>query len=167
MRATSTDDSTTTQAYTITINDQDEFDVTPIIDIDTASDVIDENVAVGTAVGITAFSEDLDASTDVVTYTLDDNAGGLFAINPTNGVVTTAVAIDFEVVGSNQSIVVRATSQDGSTVTQAYSITINDLDEFDVSPIVDTDAAADNINENVPVGHIHDCYQGLKGWLSS
>lgn len=22
-------------------------------------------------------------------------------------------------------------------------------------------------NENVPVGHIHDCYQGLKGWLSS
>lgn len=22
-------------------------------------------------------------------------------------------------------------------------------------------------NENVPVGHIHDCYQGLKGWLSN
>jgi succinyl-diaminopimelate desuccinylase len=22
-------------------------------------------------------------------------------------------------------------------------------------------------NENVPVGHIHDCYQGLKGWLQS
>ena len=152
MRATSADDSTTTQAYTITVNDLDEFDVTPVVDTDSAANNIDENIVIGSTVGITAFSEDLDATTNVITYSLDNNAGGLFAINSSTGVVTTANNIDYEVVGSVQNIIVRATSQDGSTATQAYSITINDLDEFDVSPIVDTNAAANNIDENVPVG---------------
>ncbi|MFY9253200.1 MAG: cadherin domain-containing protein, partial [Fuerstiella sp.] len=152
VRATSADDSTTTQAYTITVNDLDEFDVTPVVDTDSAANNIDENIVIGSTVGITAFSEDLDATTNVITYSLDNNAGGLFAINSSTGVVTTANNIDYEVVGSVQNIIVRATSQDGSTATQAYSITINDLDEFDVSPIVDTNAAANNIDEIVPVG---------------
>ena len=140
VRATSADSSTITQSYTITVNDLDEFDVTPIVDNNPTVDNINENVTVGTAVGITAFSDDLDATTNVVTYSLNDSAGGLFAIDGATGVVTTAAAIDYETVGSALNITVRATSTDGSTTTQAFTVTVNDLDEFDVTPIVDNDA---------------------------
>ena len=152
VRATSTDGSTVTQGYVITVNDVDEFDVTPIVDNDPAADVVSENTAVGTAVGITAFSEDQDGTNNTVTYSLDNSAGGLFAIDSVSGVVTTAAAIDYETVGSTLNIVVRATSTDGSTVTQGYVITVNDVDEFDVTPIVDTDATADVVSENTAVG---------------
>ena len=76
VRATSDDGSTTTQSYTITINDVDEFDITPIGDSDAAADAVDENAAVGTAVGITALASDADATTNGITYSLDDDAGG-------------------------------------------------------------------------------------------
>ena len=152
VRALSADGSSTTQSFNITLNDIDEFDVTPVIDTDSSTDQIDENVAAGTVVGITAFSEDPDGSNNTVTYTLDDNAGGLFAVNSSNGEISTAAAIDFEAVGNSLGVVVRATSTDGSTLTQAYTITINDLDEFDVSPVADTDGTANTIDENVPIG---------------
>ena len=41
---------------------------------------VGENSAIGTLVGITAYAEDLDAF-DSVSYTLSDDAGGLFAID--------------------------------------------------------------------------------------
>ncbi|MEZ6122869.1 MAG: cadherin domain-containing protein [Planctomycetaceae bacterium] len=154
VRATSQDGSSVTQDYTITVNDLDEFDVTPIVDTNAAADNIDENVAVGTVVGITAFSQDPDGTTNGITYSLDNTVGGLFVIDSATGIVTTAAPIDFETVGSALTITVRATSQDGSTTTQDYTISVNDLDEFDVTPVVDTNAAADNIDENVVVGTV-------------
>ena len=152
VRATSADSSTTTQSYSITVNDVDEFDVTPIVDNNATPDLINENVAIGTAVGITAFSEDLDGTTNTITYSLDSDAGGLLTIDSGTGVVTTAAAVDFESVGGSLSITTRATSADGSTTTQSYAITVNDVDEFDVTPIVDSNTAPDVINENVSVG---------------
>ncbi len=151
VRATSDDGSTTTQTYTIAINDLDEFDITPISDSDVAADTVDENAAVGTAVGITALASDGDATTNGITYSLDDDAGGQFAIDPTTGVLTVAGAIDREA-GATRSITVRATSDDGSTATQTYTIAINDLDEFDITPINDSDATADAVDENAAVG---------------
>ncbi len=151
VRATSADGSTATQSYTITINDVDEFDVTPISDTNAAANAVNENAAIGTTVGITAFASDGDATTNGVTYSLTDNAGGRFAINATTGVVTVAGAIDREA-GATQAITVLATSADGSTATQSYTITINDVDEFDVTPISDTDAAANSIAENAAAG---------------
>ncbi|MEZ6122871.1 MAG: hypothetical protein R3C49_06800 [Planctomycetaceae bacterium] len=68
VRATSQDGSTTTQDYTISVNDLDEFDVTPVVDTNAAADNIDENVAVGTVVGITAFSQDLDGTNNGIIY---------------------------------------------------------------------------------------------------
>ncbi len=151
VRATSDDGSTTTQSYTIAINDLDEFDITPITDSDATVDTVDENAAVGTAVGITASATDGDATTNGITYSLDDDAGGQFAIDPTTGVVTVAGAIDREA-GATRSITIRATSDDGSTTTQSYTITINDLDEFDITPISDSDAAVDAVDENAAIG---------------
>ena len=151
VRATSDDGSTTTQSYTIAIHDLDEFDITPISDSDPAADAVDENAAVGTAVGITALASDGDATTNGITYSLDDDAGGQFAIDPSTGVVTVAGAIDREA-GATRSITVRATSDDGSTTTQSYTIAIHDLDEFDITPISDSDATADAVDENAALG---------------
>ena len=71
----------------------------------------------GTAVGITAAASDADATTNTITYTLDDNAGGRFAIDANTGVVTVAGAIDREAAASH-NITVRATSTDGSFTDQ-------------------------------------------------
>ena len=96
VRATSDDGSTVTQSYTITIHDLDEFDITPISDSDAVADAVNENAAVGTAVGITALANDGDATTSGITYSLDNTAGGQFVIDPTTGVVSVAGAIDRE-----------------------------------------------------------------------
>ena len=75
---------------TININDVDEFDVGPITDSDATANAVDENAAIGTAVGVTALATDADATNNTITYTLDDNAGGRFAIDGSTGVVTVA-----------------------------------------------------------------------------
>jgi hypothetical protein len=58
------------------------------VDNDANANQVDEGAAIGTAVGITALSTDPDG--DTVTYSLTNNAGGRFAINPSSGVVTVA-----------------------------------------------------------------------------
>jgi hypothetical protein len=108
---------------------------------------------VGTVVGVTAFASDADATTNAVSYSLTDSAGGKFAIDATTGVVTVAGAIDREATAS-LDITVRATSQDGSHADQVMSIAINDVNEFAVTKPVDSDLAADAVNENVAIGTV-------------
>ncbi len=95
-----------------------------------------ENSAIGTTVGITAQASDPDG-TDSVTYSLDDNAGGRFTINSTTGVVTVAGSLDRET-AATYNITVRATSTDSSSTTQVYTISLGDVDEFDVGSVSDT-----------------------------
>ena len=57
---------------------------------------------------------------------LTDDAGGLFAIDANTGVVTVAGSLDRETAAS-YDIEVTATSTDGSTSAQTYTIAINDL----------------------------------------
>ena len=68
--------------------------------------------------------------TDTVSYSLDDDAGGRFAIDANTGVVTVAGGIDREAAAS-YDITVRATSTDTSSTTQTYTIAVGDVDEFD------------------------------------
>ncbi len=154
VRATSADSSFTDQVYAITILDIDEFDVTVPTDVDGATDEVDENVIVGTTVGITADAFDLDATNNTITYSLTSNPDGLFTIDANTGVVTTAAAIDRETHGAVRSITVQAASSDGSTASQSFNITINDLDEYDVTVPTDTDAAANAVDENVTTGTV-------------
>ena len=77
----------------IAINDLDEFDVGALSDVDATANAVDENATVGTVVGITASASDADATNNTITYTLQDNDGGRFAINSSTGVVTVAGAI--------------------------------------------------------------------------
>ncbi len=152
VRATSADGSFTDQAYTIAINDVDEFDVGSVSDTDATTNAVSENAAIGTTVGITASASDADATTNGITYSLANDDSGRFTINSTTGVVTVAGAINREAVGPTRNITVRATSADGSFTDQAYTITINDVDEFDVGAVNDTDATTNAVNENATIG---------------
>ena len=138
VRASSSDGSSSTQGFTINVSDVSESGATPIVDNDGAIDTVAENSMVGTTVGVTAFSDDADG-TDTITYSLDDNDGGRFAIDSTTGIVTVAGGIDREADGASRSITVRATSTDGSFQTRVFTIAIDDVDEFDVGAISDSD----------------------------
>jgi hypothetical protein len=152
VRATSTDTSFTTKTFTITIGDVDEFDVGAVTDTDGTADAVDENAVAGTAVNITASASDADATTNTITYSLQGNDGGRFTIDANTGIVTVAGAIDREVDGPTRNITVRATSADGSFSDQIFTININDVDEFDVGAVTDSDATADAVDENAVVG---------------
>ncbi len=148
--ATSTDGSTSQQTFTLAVTDVNESGVSAISDTDGSADSVMENAANGTVVGVTAFASDADA-TDSVTYSLSDDAGGRFTIDGSTGVVTVAGAIDREA-AADYTIEVTATSTDGSTSTQSYTIAIGDQDEFDVTAVTDSDAGADTLAENASVG---------------
>jgi protocadherin Fat 4 len=101
--------------------------------------------------GITASASDIDATNNTITYSLQNNDGGRFRHRQQYGVVTVAAAIDREADGASRSITVRATSSDGSFTDQTFSIAINDVDEFDVGAVTDTNATSNNVNENAAV----------------
>ncbi len=152
VRATSADGSYTDQNFTIGINDVDEFDVGTGTDTNATSNEVNENASVGTVVGITANASDSDATINTITYSLFDNDGGRFAIDANTGVVTVAGAINRETDGASRTITVRATSADGSYTDQNFSININDIDEFDVGTVSDSDAIANTVDENAANG---------------
>ena len=150
VKATSADGSTSQESFTVNLTDANEAGVGAISDTDAAANAVIENVAPGTVVGVTAFADDPDG-TDTVSYSLSDDAGGLFAIDATTGVVTVAGALDRETAAS-YNIEVTATSSDLSTSVQSYTININDIDEFDVSAVSDSDVSANSVSESAANG---------------
>src|SRR5205823_2515265 len=92
--------------------------------------------------------------TNTVTYSLTSNPGGLFAIDANTHVGTTAASIDRMPIGACTNIEVTATSADGSTAAQTFSVAINDVNEFAVSTPVDSNAATNAVNENVVAGTV-------------
>ena len=153
VRAASTDGSISTQAFTINVIDTDEFDVGPISDLNPATNSVNENASVGTAVGITASATDADETNNSISYTLDNSAGGRFTIDPITGIVTVADSslLDREA-ASSHGITIRATSEDGSFTTESYLINLNDIDEFDVTTPADADAGTNQVNEGAANG---------------
>ena len=156
--ATSSDGSASTETYSIGVSDvADGVDVGAVSDADGGANTVIENAANGTTVGITASATDADVS-DSVTYTLSDDASGRFAIDSSTGVVTVAdgTKLDYETATSH-SITVLATSSDGSTSSETYSISLSDTTEgtsgddtltgkSGVDDVIDGLAGDDNIN---------------------
>ena len=138
--------------FTIAVSDVDEFDTGAVTDSDAGANTVAEDATVGTTVGVTGLAADADV-TDTVTYTLDDDAGGLFAIDANTGVVTVAGGLDYETATSHD-ITVRATSTDGSFATEIFTINVTDVNESGVTAISDTDAAADFVLENSAPGSV-------------
>ena len=134
---------------TISVNDVDEFDVSAVVDVDAAVNSVIEN-STG-AVGLTASASDADATNNTITYSLIDDAGGRFTIDPVTGVVTAVGAIDREA-AATYLIIVRAISTDGSFSDQSFTINIVDVDEFDVGAVTDSNAAGNSVPEIAGVG---------------
>lgn len=76
VRATSTDASFSVRTFTINLTDVNEAPVSVITDADAATNAVAENAANGSLVGYTASAFDADGTTNTITYTLDNNAGG-------------------------------------------------------------------------------------------
>ncbi len=142
------------KSFTINILDANEAGVGPISDTNPDADQVSENAVNGTFVGITAFADDPDTS-DQVTYSLSNNAGGAFAINATTGEVSVAdtTLIDYE---SDQSldIEVTAESTDGSSTTQVYTINVLDFNEFAITQVTDSDSNANEVSEAALAGTV-------------
>ncbi len=152
--ATSTDGSTSTETFTINLSDDtSESQVSAVIDVDGTANTVSESAADGTPVGIAALATDAD-TTDGVTYSLSDDAGGRFQIDPNSGVITVADAslLDFETATSHDVTVV-ATSTDGSTSSQSFTIDLtDDTTESQVSAVADVDGAANSVSESAADG---------------
>ncbi|MEM1386427.1 MAG: tandem-95 repeat protein [Pseudomonadota bacterium] len=142
--ARSSDGSSSVQSFTVNVADVNEFDVGPLSDADAADNTVAEDAPDGTPVGITGFAEDADGTTNGITYTLDDDAGGRFAIDPSTGVVRVANAtlIDFEAATSH-TITVQAQSEDGSSATGNFDIAVTDLFE-NLPPVANPDTNIDD-----------------------
>lgn len=112
------------RSFAVHVRDVNEFAASAPADTDgAAGGSIDDHAAMGTAVGITAHAQDLDATNNVVTYTLLDDAGGRFAIGNNSGIVTLAGAVDAQV-DTTHDITVRASSSDGSSADRMFVVAV-------------------------------------------
>jgi hypothetical protein len=113
-----------TRTFTIVVADVNE---TPGGLALSASDVI-EGDAEGTVVG-TVGATDPDVG-DTLTYSLTDDAGGRFAIDPQSGVITVAdgTLLDHET-EHQHSVEVRVTDSGGLSSTQTFTIAVTDVNE--------------------------------------
>jgi VCBS repeat-containing protein len=98
--------------------------------------MVDENAPSGTLVG-TASAEDPDPE-DVLSYSLADDAGGLFAIHSATGALTTKAALDYEAKAA-YDLVILATDPDGRSVERTVKIVVGNLNE---APTAAADAVA-------------------------
>lgn len=106
---------------------------------------VDENSPAGTVVGTLSAS---DSPGDTLTYSLVDDAGGRFVVDPHTGVVTTTAAFDHET-NASFDIVARATDQGGLAVDHGFTIGVGDVNEAPVATddavAVDEDATSANL----------------------
>ncbi|MEW8539635.1 MAG: Ig-like domain-containing protein [Candidatus Thiodiazotropha endolucinida] len=112
------------QSFTIEVTDVDEFDVGLLIDVEDTPDAIPLSGSLSDGVGITVWAEDPDSSNNRITYSLDDDSNGLFAIDPASGTITLASTVENRD-ASQFGITVRATSEDGSYSLHTFHIAFN------------------------------------------
>ncbi|WP_425089387.1 cadherin-like domain-containing protein [Stappia sp.] len=146
--ATSTDGSTSSETFSVDVADVNESAVSPVTDTDTSANTLAEDASGGTAIGIVASATDADV-TDSVSYSVDDPR---FTVDPDGTVrVADGASFDAETEGA-VSLTVTATSTDGSTSSETFTVDVTDVNESAVSPVVDTDATANTIAEDATAG---------------
>ena len=157
IKATSSDGSTDTETFTVAVTDIDEFDVTTPTDSDSDTNQIAENASSGATVGITASASDGDGTNNTVSYSFTNDsqtsADNLFSIASDTGIVTLAAgaSLDYETATSHE-LAIKATSSDGSTDSETFTVAVTDVDEFDVTTPTDSDSDANQITENASSG---------------
>ena len=127
VEATASDGQTSTKDYVINVTNVADVAVGTISDSDsdTSNNTV-ANASLGDATNLTAVASDGDTGATIRAYELTDDAGGLFTINPTTGAVTVAGSLDYETATSH-TITVKATSTDGDTNTQNFTISVTNV----------------------------------------
>ncbi len=98
---------------------------------------VNENLAAGSIVGTLSAT---DTANDVLSYSLVDDANGLFVVDAATGVITTTAALDHEAIAA-YDIVARTTDSGGLSTEQDFTIAVNDVNE---APTAANDAVAVN-----------------------
>jgi Ca2+-binding RTX toxin-like protein len=115
----------------------------PITDTDADADAVPENAVAGTQIQIDANANDPDG--DVVTYSLTNDADGIFVIDANTGVVTLNGALDYE---ATQSYTIEVQATDGSTVqNKQFTIDVTDVNEAPVAPADFSASANEGVND--------------------
>ena len=130
----------TQQSFTIAVGDVNEAPTGLAID----HQAIDENAPAGTLVGTVTAS---DPDGDSLTYSLVDDAGGLFAIDPATGRLTATASLDYEA-AHNYSVTARADDGHGLFTDHVFAIGVNDVNEAPTGLALDHNG----VNENLPAG---------------
>ena len=133
LEVTASDGNSTTEISTITVEITD-VDETPTLTVTPANEQLTfaENSAIDTAVAQAAA---VDPENGTVTYTLNDNHGGMFKIDPDSGVISLAQSPDFEALTTDDDGKVKynleVTASDGNSTTEVSTVTveITDVDE--------------------------------------
>jgi Ca2+-binding RTX toxin-like protein len=124
--ATSSDGSTASSSISLGVTDFDEFDVTAPVDINAAANSIAENAAAGTLVGIKVEAADADATTNSVSYSVNDSR---FSVDA-DGTVRVAAGASFSYeTEPGVTLNITATSSDGSSATSAFTVAVTDVAE--------------------------------------
>ncbi|MEO1718278.1 MAG: cadherin domain-containing protein, partial [Planctomycetota bacterium] len=142
VRVTDSAGNTVTKAIDIAVGD--ESDVSHTVSFSGGS--IAESAPAGTLVAVAA-SNDVDDG-DSITYSLADDAGGLFAIDSSTGEITTTAELDHESADGHVLRVV-ATDADGLAVEADLAVTVEDVNEG-ISGIAFTGPSGDPLAESAP-----------------
>jgi VCBS repeat-containing protein len=130
----------TQQTFTITVGDVNEAPTALAID----HQAIDENAPAGTLVGTVAAT---DPDGDTLTYSLIDDAGGLFAVDPVTGRLTATASLDYEA-AHDYSVTARASDGHGLSTDRVIAIAVNDVNEAPTGLALDHAG----VDENAPAG---------------
>ena len=152
--ATSSDGSSNSQSFTINVSNLNDNQVTVLSDSNATANGVSENAATGTLVGLTATASDADSGA-IISYSLSDDAGGRFAINSATGVVTVADGslLDYENATSH-NITVLASSSDGSSNSQTFSVAVTNVNDNAVIGPTDSNASPNSVAENAATGSV-------------
>ncbi len=110
-----------TATMTVDVGDANEA---PVLADGTFS--ISEDATIGTALGTLSATDPDDE--DSLTYSLVDDAGGLFSIDAASGAISVAGTLDYET-AAQHSVVVRATDQGGLSNTATMTVDVGDVEE--------------------------------------
>jgi hypothetical protein len=123
------------QALTVTVTNAD--DTAPIFDSAATASVVENSTA--SFYQAAATDDASDVTSGPITYSLADDADGLFAIDA-SGNVSVTVAQDYET-ATPLSFTVTATDGAGESADQIVTVTVENADE--IGPLVTSDAEAD------------------------
>ena len=167
VRANSTDSSSTTRVFTISVTD--ENDNAPVITNGQSFAVL-ESATNGTAVG-TAAAADVDTVGSLTNWQITaGNTDNIFAINGSSGTITIGdnSNLDFE---TTTSYVLTLTVEDGVNTSAAETVTINITDVNDNAPVITASqsfAIAESATNGTSVGSIAatdvDTVGSLQNW---